>query len=75
MEAQPLRGAAAAGVAPGPLSGVSGSSNLRMPQIEPRLNDKDKALVRLFMASCFHRWELLEGGRPLCNQQSMHRME
>jgi hypothetical protein len=35
-----------------------------MPQIEPRLNEKDKALVRLFMASCFHRWELLEGGHP-----------
>ena len=46
-----------------------------MPQIEPRLNDKDKALVRLFMASCFHRWELLEGGHMLCNKRSMHRME
>jgi hypothetical protein len=57
-----LRGAAAAGLSADLLSGVSGSSNLRMPQIEPRLNEKDKALVRLFMAACFHRWELLEGG-------------
>jgi hypothetical protein len=46
-----------------------------MPEIEPRLNEKDKALVRLFMASCFHRWELLEGGRPWCNKLSMHRIE
>lgn len=39
----------------------TGSTNIKMPHIEPQLNAKDKALVRIFMASCFHKWELLEG--------------
>ena len=44
-----------------PPEALSRSSNIKMPAIEPQLNGKDKALVRLFMASCFHKWELLEG--------------
>jgi len=57
---QQWRGSAAAGAA-ARLAIASRRSNIRMPPIEPRLNAKDKALVRLFMAACFHRWELLEG--------------
>eukprot|EP00208_Stichococcus_sp_RCC1054_P005373 CAMPEP_0206144846 /NCGR_PEP_ID=MMETSP1473-20131121/25574_1 /ASSEMBLY_ACC=CAM_ASM_001109 /TAXON_ID=1461547 /ORGANISM="Stichococcus sp, Strain RCC1054" /LENGTH=288 /DNA_ID=CAMNT_0053540827 /DNA_START=259 /DNA_END=1125 /DNA_ORIENTATION=+ len=40
-----------------------------MPEIEPQLNGKDKALVRLFMASCFHKWELLEDLGHNCYKQ------
>jgi hypothetical protein len=27
------------------------------------LSDKDKCLIRLYMAACFHHWELLPGAR------------
>lgn len=47
----------------------TGSSNIKMPHIEPQLNAKDKSLVRLFMASCFHKWELLEGLGKNCYTQ------
>lgn len=50
-------------------SRASSSTNIKMPQIEPQLNAKDKALVRLFMASCFHKWELLEGLGKNCYTQ------
>ena len=36
------------------------------------LDEKDKALVRLYMAACFHRWNLLPGGSPSRLALRMH---
>ena len=32
---------------------------------EAGLANKEKALIRIFMASAFHRWDLLPGPHPL----------
>lgn len=52
---------AADGSTPASASRCTGSTNIKMPHIEPQLNSKDETLVRLFMASCYHKWDLLHG--------------
>lgn len=52
--------------------GFLGAAVVAMPPVS--LNDGDKALVRLFMAACFHRWEDLPGPhRSVVSAAGRHR--
>ena len=40
---------------------AGGPSTLLVPPLSMPLSEKDKCLTRLYMAACFHHWDLLAG--------------